>query len=72
MLRSAARPGKKPEYQQEGYRFPYHDGQVFTGHPPKIQQAIDITISFCRNAGLNSEFSAMLMMQTRPPENNHA
>jgi hypothetical protein len=72
MLRSAARPGKKPEYQQEGYRFPYHDGQVFTGHSPKNQQAIDITISIYGDAGLNSEFSAMLMLQIRPSENNHA
>jgi hypothetical protein len=72
MLRSAARPGKKPEYLQEGYRFPYHDGQVFTGHPPKANQVIEITTLFCEIAGLISELSAMLMMQTRPSENNHA
>jgi hypothetical protein len=40
-VRSAARLGKKPEFQQDGYRFPDQCGQVFNPFLPIYHQAIE-------------------------------
>jgi hypothetical protein len=40
-VRSAARPGKTPGFQQEGYRFPDHPGQVFTAILPVAYQVVE-------------------------------
>jgi hypothetical protein len=71
-VRSAARPGKTPGFQQEGYRFPDHAGQVFTLTAPALLQAIE-NKRFSDTLGhLKTEFSAMLKPQSRPSEKNHA
>ncbi|MES2254849.1 MAG: hypothetical protein V4559_07390 [Pseudomonadota bacterium] len=71
-VRSAARPGKKPEFQQEGYRFPDHPGQVFTAILPVAYQAFENKRFLVSSLALKTEFFAMLKPQSRPSEKNHA
>ncbi|MBS0281163.1 MAG: hypothetical protein JSR25_08375 [Proteobacteria bacterium] len=71
-VRSAARPGKKPGFQQKGYRFPDHAGQVFTFTAPAYHQAIENKRFSDTFVDLKTEFSAMLKPQSRPSEKNHA
>jgi hypothetical protein len=71
-VRSAARPGNTPGFQQEGYRFPDHHGQVFTSPPSVVYQAIENERFYNDFGKRKSEFSAMLMLQVRPAGKNHA
>jgi hypothetical protein len=71
-VRSAARPGKKPGFQQEGYRFPDHHGQVFIAFRRAVYQPLGNERFFCTNETPKSEFFAMLKPQIRPAGKVHA